>query len=223
MGQRWFTACGYDTESSTICISNVKRKKSNKVNDSLDMCSYRLIQNYAVNKRSEFAASSALNISTDFDISDPDGNGYFLDQSNDECALINMEDTLDICNYRRPTGKNLTRILNAKEALVCRGMIAEISFNKSTTDNSHLNEISKSKAAMEDTLDVCNYRRSLAAQSLTPVRCNPWTSNYFNKCVVPFALFSPSPIPMASSSITNRSSFVAQFSDQSDETIDLSV
>lgn len=222
MGQRWFAIAGtYDIESSSY-LSNA-RKKSNEVNDSLDVCSYRAIQNYAVNKVSNFAGGADLNGNTNVDMFDPDGNQYFFDQSNNDVAIVNMEDTLDICSYRRSIRNNLTNILNDQEesTLVYHDVIAENSFNKSTIDGQHMNELEldKSILKMEDTLDVCSYRRRSTIQLLTPVRYNPWISSFFNRYLVPFEHFSPSPIHLTSSP---NSSFVAQFSDQSDGSFNLS-
>lgn len=219
MGQRWIAIASANDMESSLYVSSV-RKKANNVNDSLDVCHYRIIQNYAVNKVPNFAGGAALSDSTDFDMSDPDSNGYFFDQSNDDVALVNMQDTLDVCNYRRPARINLTNILidNDANAHSYHDVIAEYSFNELTVD-----ELNESINKMEDTLDVCSYRRGIARQSLTPARCEPWMSTYFNKCIVPFTFLSPSPIPITTSSpIVKISSVADQSSDQSDDTISLS-
>lgn len=220
MGERWMAiAETYNTESSSY-KSNIQ-KESNKVNDSLDVCSYR----YAVNKvdQPKCTRGAALNESTSFDLSDAEGNLYFFDQSTDDLAVVKMEDTLDVCSYRHPVRKNLSSILIDQEStLVFHDVIGDYSFNKSTTDDNDMGEPNKSICHMEDTLDVCNYRRRSAKQSLTPIRYSPWMSSYFNKLHVPFTLFSPSPIPTTSSPMANNSSFEAQFSYQSDDTLNLS-
>lgn len=213
----------YDMESSLYYSS--AQKEFNKVNDSLDVCSYRIIQNYAVNKvpMSKYTSGLALNGSSSFDLSDPDGNRYIFEQSTDDMAIVKMEDTLDVCSYRHSDRNNLSQILIDQEStLVFHDVTGEYSFDNSTVINHDFDATNESISKMEDTLDVCNYRRKLAKQSLTPIRYSPWMSSYFNKCHVPFALFSPSPIPMTSSPMVNNSSFVAQFSDQSDDTINLS-
>lgn len=200
MGHRWKAiADTYDFQSSSYFSSNF-----NKVNDTLDVCNYRVIENYTVNKVPN------LNESNDFDMSDSDGNGYF-----------NMEDTLDICSYRR---NNLASGSNdqGESTLVDPNVIAEYSSNKSTTDDQHMDGLNKSITKMEDTLDVCYYRRKSAVHSLTPIRYNPRMSSNFNQYLVPFAHFSPSPIALTDSPTVNNSSFVVQFSDQSDDTFNLS-
>lgn len=213
MGQRWM--------QSTTYFSNAQ-KMSNKVNDSLDVCNYRAIKNYAVNKVSNFACGAAINENIDFDLSGLDGNGYIFDQSINDMAIVNMEDTLDVCSYRRPVHRNVPNIRD-ESTLVYHDTIADLSFNKSTADGQHMNQLDETTIKMEDTLDVCNYRHQHApSQSLTPVQYNTWMSSHFNKCLVPFALFSPSPIPMTSSPIANNSAFVAPFSDQSDDNINSS-
>lgn len=158
-------------------------------------------------------------------MSDPDLSGYFLNQSNDDMAIVKMEDTLDVCSYRRVAYTNLSNILNDKDTstLVYHDVIAEYSFNTSTFDDTLMDELNTSTNMMDDTMNVCNYRCRSKVQSLTPAQYHPWMTKNFNKCIVPFALFSPSPIPMASSPIVvNNSSYESQSSDQSDDTTNLS-
>lgn len=221
MGKRWMAiAETYDIQSSSYHSS--APKKSNEVNDSLDVCSYRIIQNYAVNKvpmsHNDYVRATASNESASFDLSNSVCDFHFMDQSTDDLAINNMEDTLDVCNYRRSDRNNLSSILSdADSTLVYDDVIAKYSCNKSIIDAEHMDEANESMGKMEDTLDVCNYRRRLAMQSLTPQRYTPCMSLHFNKFHVPFAHFSPSPIPTSTSSTVNSSSFMS--SDQSDDNI----
>lgn len=217
IGEKWMAISAmFDIESS-IYYSNAP-ENVNKVNDTLDVCNYRVIQNYAVNKVPMSTSGVASNESNSFDLSDPNGSRYFFDQSTtDNLEMVKMEDTLDVCYYRRQVDNNLSNILNDQEStLAYHDVITELKFNESTIkDEPNTSSVSQ---MMEDTLDVCYYRRKPAKESLTPIRYSPWMSSHFNKCHLPFTHFSPSPIPLTSSPAVNNSSFVAQFSDHSDDT-----
>lgn len=226
MGERWMAIADYYKVESNSYHSSAQ-KKPNEVNDSLDVCNYRIIQNYAVNKvpmsNHDYVRGAASKESSSFNLSDS-VSFQFMDQSADDLAISNMEDTLDVCNYRRSVRNNLPNILSDQDStLDYNDVIAEYSFNnKSISDAEHMKP-NESTDKIEDTLDVCYYRQQLAKQSLTPERHAPWMSLHFNRLTVPFSFLSPSPIQPAnasivsSSSISNSSSLMSQFSDQSDD------
>lgn len=190
--------------AGTYNIESSAQKKSKQVNDSLDVCNYRMIQNYAVNRvpmsNHDYVRGAASHESSSFDLSDS-VSFYFMDQSSDDLAIINMEDTLDVCNYRRPVCNNLSSILiDQDNTLTYDDVIAEYSFNEAIIGDQPVDEPNESFDKIGDSaLDVGNYR------------CR--SAMHFNRLDLPFSHFSPSPIP------TTSSSFLSQFSDQSDDII----
>lgn len=157
--RRWSAIAAANDMDSSFNFSCI-RKKSNNVSDSLDVCRYRIIQNYAVNKVPHFTTSTSVNDTFDFDTSDPDGSGYVFDEPYDDLTSINMHDTLDVCNYRRRSSITSRNILNDNED----------SFNSSAIYGSSFVEPNKTLAELAD--DSIWSMHSTATHSLRSDRRN---------------------------------------------------
>lgn len=173
----------FDLDSSAFLYSAAANfaKVHVTFNDSLDVCNYRIIQNYVVNKREQLNLNDSL-----FDES--------IDLLKCDDSFIKLEDTLDICSYRRPS------LQSTEEIIVEEPDIA--AFQNSINSNTSIIEYSgkmddlgtKDNAStdkLEDSINIYNYRSS-KSQLKTPTRCDYFTARYLNKCVVPFALFDTS-------------------------------
>lgn len=203
--------CSSNTSLSSYTSDGLS-KKAKRLRDSMDVCNYR-------NK-----------IDTDEVIhTSPMGsNVCFLDRSHDQLTS-NFENTMDISNYIRDRNSSiddetpasdLSNLLyeSAVSEFQTNNDISSIPFAESTQqklfqssgilrrayafDHStdELNDIEPS-SVMNDTMDMCNYRRIVsdvlrersATQPKTPARRNRDVAEYFNRIVVPHALFDMSP------------------------------
>lgn len=151
-------------------------------NDSLDVCNYRIIQNYAVNKRENL-------------------NWDFLDESIEflKCddSIIKLEDSLDICNYRKLSQQTQTEEMETHEPVAETSPDGAINTSKNGYLNKTYDLCAKEEedhalsSKLDDSIHVYKYRCS-SSQPKTPARCDHFTARYFDKCVVPLALFETS-------------------------------
>lgn len=165
----WFNSSEYFSHSG---FSNAAAE----VNDSLDICSYRIIQSYAVNKVNKHMETMDFSLSDEF--------------SDDDLSIIEMEDTLDICNYRQNCSTKRQNSQNS-DIQTSHDVVAEYLVETEKT--------SELSVQLNDTMNVCYYRNS-SAHPITPERHSYYIARCFNKCVVPYAL-SLSPILKTNSSI----------------------
>lgn len=188
-------------------ISNdASRTEIIKMEDSLDVCNYRIVKNFMVNKiRAGQIASPKYEV---FDASNLVWNTCFFNQTNES---FQMDDTLDICNYRHdrvvddmPTAEQtmltyksgLVEYSNNRECIQFTNSrkfkpIASDSKSSSTETNAYvLNQspvrsklnVNESIASMNDTMDVCCYRHSnmdhATARVSKPITPANWNRKY---------------------------------------------
>lgn len=170
------------------------------IDDTMDVCNYRIVEKFKVNKVDEL-----------IDNSEADLNSCFFDDSSNG-KLIALEDTLEICNYRRAQ----IEVKALAESKVAPGDAVVIEYQPKLKQ--FLNNISavettdyvwnqsielfddspnESAARLNDTMDVFSYRhkaykgamKQRMAQPQTPARGSMDSARYFNKVVIPKHLF----------------------------------
>lgn len=162
------------------CIDNECSIDTNSfvmLEDTLDVCKYRIIERYAVNR---------MNTSNTVDV----WGMFFVDKS---AVEFKMEDTLNVCNYR-------------KFEMPCNNQKKGMTATAKTTNQSILPEQSvvvdyhmKNVGQIDDSMDICSYRqifktKNFTAKPKTPVRSNATAAKYINKTVFPRILFNASPM-----------------------------
>lgn len=165
---------GFDLESSVyLHNASVNRSKVHATfDDSLDMCHYRVIQNYAVNKRDKMK----------FD------EGFFNESMKFlKCddSIIKLEDSLDVCNYRQV--HNPSEEMDTDEPIFAES-------HDNTIDSSNIENLNKTydlRINLDDSIKVYKYRCS-SPQPKTPARRDYFTAKYLDRCVAPKALFNTS-------------------------------
>ena len=213
---------GYDVNDNTLGDSFIRKAKwsddewsinssensKTHIDDTMDVCNYRIVEKFKVNQADVVTNSTQYEL---IDNSEVDWNSCFFDDSSNG-KLIALEDTLEICNYRRApieaktlaeskvaTGDavvikyqpNLKQFLNNISAVDTNDYIWNQSielFDESSNE---------SATRLEDTMDVFSYRhkaykgaiKQQMAQPKTPARGNMENAKYFNKVVIPKHLF----------------------------------
>lgn len=240
------TTDGFDTNEVTFDDSFIHKRafsddewsmhsseNSMGINDTLDIYNYRIVENYNVNKVSpEIAKTPKYEV---LDKSNLGWNTYFFDDSLNTSQLIDLEDTLNICHYRRAsTDSNATETVSEETLyLTYESVVSEYTDQKSVQrvqhyDSMEFNQFSNvstvgdfiwdqssdllynSFTAMEDSLDVFSYRRKSSQQQIShetvPARGSIEDAKYFNRMVIPNHLFGTSSRrPMTSSPIIGSS------------------
>lgn len=214
MGKRWAEL----TNTYGVASNSSAHIKSNNVNDSLDGCNYRIIQKISANNVPMFNHGYVHDDvsfieNTSFDLSDCN--------SSDDLTINFLEDTLAECYYRRANHNNLQSVLSDQDdTLAYNDVIAKHSLNEAMIDFEYVDDTNASFGNITGTLDAFDYRRPSTPKSTQHSPGVP--TQQFCRLLVPYSHFSPSPIARASLPRSNDSSFLAQFSDQSDDNINLS-
>lgn len=214
---------GYDVNDNTFGDSFIHKPKwsndewsinssensSIHIDDTMDVCNYRIVENFKMNKADVVTNSTQYESN---DNSEVDWNSCFFDDSSND-KLIALEDTLEICNYRRaPIEANAlaeSKVATTDDAIFIEYQpnLKQFLRNISAVDTNDyienqsielFNEPSnESPATLNDTMDVFSYRhkaykgavKQQTAQPKTPTRCNKENARYFNKVVIPKHLF----------------------------------
>lgn len=206
--------------------------------DSLDICNYRIVEKYDVNrvKRTEEDDSSfdceETNVSAewnDFQDSMEQPEVISMIQLKDD-----LEDTLSVCNYRRRVPVGPTDSFNEFHAHNSPSQSAEsivetyssdessdsnAQFNGSTESNAFFSTQStkfltanESRAELEDSMQICSYRRSsldkingaYGYKIKTPTRSSQSIAFYLAKTVVPKTLLTADASPVGATSNSPR-------------------
>lgn len=208
-------------------------ENSIEINDTMDIFNYRIVENYNVNKvNKEIAKTPKYEV---LDKSELGWNKYFFDDSSNTSQLIDLEDTLDVCHYRRAsTDSNSTETVSKESSfLTYESVVIEYTDHTSVQREQHSNSMEHNQfldistvgdfiwdqssnllynsfTDMEDSLDVFSYRRKSSQQQMShkkpPARGSIEEAKYFNKMVIPNHLFGTSSRrPMTSSPILGSS------------------
>lgn len=226
------TTGGFDTKEITFDDSFIHKRafsdadwsmhsseNSMGMNDTMDIYNYRIVENYNVNKVStEIAKTPKYEV---LDKSDLGWNTYFFDDSTNTSQLIELEDTLDVCHYRRAsTDSNATETASEESSfLTYESVVNEYTDQKSVQRVQHSDSMELNKflnvstagdfiwdqssgllyntfTALEDSLDVFSYRQKSLQQQMphekSPARGSIEDAKYFNRMVIPNHLFGVS-------------------------------
>lgn len=198
-------------------------KNADKMDDSMDVCNYRIIENYTVNRINVELASPK------YEMLDASGLGWNTCLFN---KSSNVEDSLDICNYRQNSGEDNSIDAAPGQQSSCESVIVgypnqkkarRVTFASSSKLNNVLNASSFEKSVfsldqscdsspvttMEDSIDIYSYRQNAPRKPFkrnlskddakldSPIVCK----RYFR--IVPNALFMASPVTCSIGPVTS--------------------
>lgn len=186
---------GFDAKNSTTDDSFIHKvdwsddewsmgssENSTKMDDTMDVYNYRIAEKYNIKKVS--VAIEPSPISEVLDTSGLGWNTYFFDDSSNKGKLIKLEDTLEICSYRRASiesnatdtvsdssgSTNDTVVINYmskkndQRVQFADSLQIEDFSNVSMFDTSHFiwdessGLLNESSVRMEDSMDIFSYR-----------------------------------------------------------------